>query len=443
MNMKIPPGFFKKLCIPLLAVPLMGHAQNIQKISLADAINKGLQQSRILKIDHSRIDAALARYDASKDGHLPEVKLSAGYTYLSDLDHKNVEFGPISFPLYENNNFIGRASVNEAVFAGYRQRYAEESSRLLAEAAKLDVEKDRDDVMLNIINAYFTLYKAQSTKKEIDNNIVLIQQRLKEVQDALNRGVAIQNDVLRVQLLLSNTQLAQVEAVNNINTINFNLNILLGLPTGTGVEPDSASMFSLKNMKTGEEYIKDALSQRQELKANDTRTKAAEENIKIAQGSYYPTVGVGADFYYANPNQRYFPVLPQFKPSWDAGINLSWNVTTMFTNKHQIAEANASLMQSRVVNDLEADNIKMEVNASYISYIESLKKTEIAKLAVAQAEENYRTLTSRYNNQVALLSDLLDANNLLLQARINETLSVTDSELTYKKLLKATGNLKP
>jgi outer membrane protein len=71
-----------------------------------------------------------------------------------------------------------------------------------------------------------------------------------------------------------------------------------------------------------------------------------------------------------------------------------------------------------------------------------LKKIELAKLTVTQAEENYRTLTSRYNNQVALLSDLLDANNLLLQSKINQALVIADSELAYQRLLKATGSLK-
>jgi outer membrane protein len=437
-----PPEILKYLFLTIVVIPFTVAAQTTQKITLNEAINKGLQQSRILKIDHSKIDAALARYNTAKDAHLPDAKISASYTYLSDLDYKTLTFGPMTFPLYENNNYVGHASVNEPVFTGFREKYAEESARLLVEASKLDVEKDKDDVTLNIINSYFTLYKAQATKKQIDNNISQIGQRLKEVQDAMEHGTAIQNDVLRVQLQLSNTQLAQIEAVNAINTINFNLNVLLGLPTDTKIELDSASMFSVKNLKTGDDYIKDALMQRQEIKANAVRTQVAETSVKMAKGAYLPTLGIGGDFYYARPNQRYFPVLDQFKPTWDAGINLTWDITTLFTNKHQIAEANANLMQSRVVTDLQSDNIKMEVNAAYTSYVESLKKIELAKLTVTQAEENYRTLTSRYNNQVALLSDLLDANSLLLQSKINQALVIADSELAYQRLLKATGNLK-
>ncbi len=427
----------------MMALSIGAFAQNTQKITLSDAISKGLTESKTLKYDHSKVDVAVARYEQAKDGKLPDVKLDAGYTYLSDLPgHKIIQFGPESFALYENSNYTSHLGVTEQIFAGNREKYAEQSTQYLLEASKLDVEKDKEDVTQNIINTYFLLYKAIETKKIIDENIGQINQRLVEVQDAFNRGTSIQNDVLRVQLQLSNTQLAQIEANNNISIVNYNFDIMLGLPTATKIELDSASMFSPVALKNADDYEKDALNNRMELKADNARTSAAQTGIKISQSSMMPSVGVGADFYYSNPNQRYFPILDAFEPTWDAGINLRWDITGLFTNKHQVAESKANLLESQVATDMHTDQIRMEVNSSFTAYNESLKKMEVSKLAVSQAQENYRTLTSRYNNHIALLSDLLDASNLLLQSKINETLADADSQLAYKNLLKATGELK-
>jgi len=427
----------------LILFSLGAFAQS-QKITLNDAITKGIVESKTLRYDHSKIDMALAKYNESKDGKLPNISVDGSYTYLSDLPgHKYLGFGPFgSIQLYENSNYNSHAGITEQLFAGGRERYAEQSTEYLLEASKLDIEKDKEDITQNIINTYFTLYKATETKKIIDENIGQIKQRLTEVQDAYNRGSAIQNDVLRVQLQLSNTQLALIEANNNISIVNYNFDIMLGMPTTTQIELDSASMFTPALLKNSDEYQKDAIDNRMELKADNARTSAAQTGIKIAKSSLMPSVGVGADFTYANPNQRYFPIVDQFEPTWDAGINLRWNITDLFTNKHQVAEAQASYSQSQVAYDMHTDQIKMEVNSSFTAYNESLKKIDVAKIAVTQAEENYKTLTSRYNNHVALLSDLLDANNLLLQSKINETLAYADSELAYKNLLKATGNLK-
>jgi outer membrane protein len=336
---------------------------------------------------------------------------------------------------------MSHASISEPVFAGFRENYSEQSTQYLLAASKLDIEKDKDDITLNIINSYFTLYKAQQTKKIIDHNIDQIKQRLAEVQDAYNKGTAIQNDVLRVQLQLSNTQLADIEAANSISVVNYNMNILLGMPTATQIEIDSASMFAPVSLKTSDDYFKEAMDNRMELKADNARTQYAATGVKLAKSSMLPSIGVGADAFYSNPNQRYFPIVDKFEPTWDLGINLSWDLTSIYTNGHKVDEANAGLMQSHIAYDMHSDAIKMEVNSSFTNYVESLKKIEVAKLSVDQAQENYRTLTSRYNNHIALLSDVLDANTLLLQSKINETLAIADSQLAYKNLLKATGAL--
>jgi len=426
-----------------MMISLAVYGQNSQKITLSDAISKGLTESKMLKLDHSKIDLAVSKYNEAKDGKIPSISVDAGYTYLSDLPgHKYLSFGPEKFALYENSNYSGHAGISEVIYGGSRERYAEQSTQYLLEASKLDGEKDKEDVTQNIINTYFLLYKATETRKIIDENIEQIKQRLNEVQDAYNKGTAIQNDVLRVQLQLSNTQLAQIEANNNISVVNFNFDIMLGLPSGTKIELDSASMFGPIALKNADEYEKEALDNRMELKADNARTSAAQTGIKIAKSGLMPTLGAGADFNYANPNQRYFPVLNSFEPTWDAGLSLRWNISNLLTNQNQVAEAKANYSQSQAAYNIHSDQIKMEVNSAFTGYVESLKKIEVAKVAVSQAQENYRTLTSRYNNHVALLSDLLDANTLLLQSKINETIASADSELAYKNLLKATGALK-
>src|SRR6185437_12744994 len=313
----------------IMLFSMVASAQNTsQKITLDDAISKGIAESKTLRLDHGKTDMALAKYNEATDNKLPDVKIDAGYTYLSDLPgHKYIRFAP-QFPaiqLYENSNYSTHAGFTEQVFAGNRERYAEQSTQYLLEASKLDVEKDKEGVTQNIINTYFTLYKATETERIIEENIGQIKQRLTEVQDAYNRGTAIQNDVLRVQLQLSNTQLAQIEAVNNMNIVNFDFDIMLGLPTTTQVELDSASMFSPALLKNGDEYQKDAIDNRMELKADNARTSTAETGIKIAKSGLMPAIGVGADFYYSNPNQRYFPIVDAFEPTWDAGINLRWD----------------------------------------------------------------------------------------------------------------------
>ena len=84
----------------------------------------------------------------------------------------------------------------------------------------------------------------------------------------------------------------------------------------------------------------------------------------------------------------------------------------------------------------------MEVNQTYLAYQEAKDKIRVANESVQQAQENYNIVKSKYSNQIALLTDLLDADFYLLQAKINLSNARADLELAYYKVQKATGDLK-
>jgi outer membrane protein TolC len=145
---------------------------------------------------------------------------------------------------------------------------------------------------------------------------------------------------------------------------------------------------------------------------------------------------------FPNPNPRLIPPDDVFKATWDAGIYLSYNISTLYTNKHKVNLAKIEQEQSQLNHDLLLDNIHSEINQSYTTYKESQEKIELSKKTILQADENYRTMHSRYTNHIALLSDLLDADIALLQARMNLALSTADAEVAYYKLMKSIGNTK-
>jgi len=127
----------------LILFSLGAFAQS-QKITLNDAITKGVAESKTMRLDHSKIEMALAKYNESKDGKLPNIGIDGGYTYLSDLPgHKYLSFGPESFALYENSNYNSHAGLTETIFAGNRERYAEQSTQYLLEASILDIAKHK------------------------------------------------------------------------------------------------------------------------------------------------------------------------------------------------------------------------------------------------------------------------------------------------------------
>ncbi len=433
-----------KIFLLLFFITFSAAAQQHKQLTLEEAIKLGVENSRTYKISQAKVDVANAKYHQALDAALPSVNASASYQRLSDLDPPKILFPGFSepvviFPVYVNN-YTTRLSVNEIIFSGFRAKYARESFKLLLEASKLDADKDKDEIIYNIIQAYYNLYKINESKKIVAENIIQVQQKVKETQLWEKEGLATHNDLLRWQLQQSNIELTQLDLENNLNIANYNMNVLLGL-NDVVLDIDSNSINKLNEEKTLGEYMDRASSARVDFKAINLRTQAAENNLKVSKNSYLPQVSIGGNLYDMRPNPRIIPPKDEFTFTWDAGIFFTWDLMRLYSNKHSVDEAKANLSQSKEATNQLSDAMKMEVNQNYVSWKEANQRVLVLQKSVEQAEENYRITDSRYKNSLVLLSDLLDANNTLLNTRINLTLSKADAQVAYYRLMKSTGSI--
>ncbi|MEO8794686.1 MAG: TolC family protein [Daejeonella sp.] len=425
----------------LALISMSGFAQETKHLTLQQALDLGIQNSKQLKISQSRIDIAKAKYEQLRSLQYPQVKVNAGYARLSEVPEFIFPGQSQSFfPSIENASRVG-VSVVQPIFGGFRAKSSIESGKFLIKASEFDAEKDRSGIALNIVNAYYNFYKLQQSKNLVDENLSGSRQRLKDVENLAKNGVASRNDILRSDLQVSTIRLSQIDAENNIKIANYNMNILLGLPENTILTIDSASIFTQKDLKPYQDYVDDAAQNRSELKGAEIRTQTAINNLKITKANYFPVVSLVSNYLNANPNQRLVPAQAKWYDTWDVGIGLSYDITSIFTNKHNISEAKTQIDQTRIFTDQLSDVIKMELNQNYIGYQQQLQKIDVNKKAVEQATENYRMVKNKYMNQVALLTDVLDADILLLQSKLNYAVAQADAEIAYQTLLQSTGKL--
>jgi outer membrane protein TolC len=148
---------------------------------------------------------------------------------------------------------------------------------------------------------------------------------------------------------------------------------------------------------------------------------------------------IGADYDYLRPNPRIVPPLDVFQPTWDIGFKISYSITGLYDNKNKTDVSRARLAEAKAQYDDLSDDAKMDINKNYLQYKESLNKIGVAQKSLEQAVENYKIVKSKYDNHIALLTDLLDADNYLLNAKINLISSKADATLAYYSMLKSAG----
>lgn len=430
----------------LILAILFAVSANAQVLTIDEAIRLGLDNSKQLKISSYKVEQAKIKYQQAVDYTLPSLKASAGYTRLSDLEPPQILFPgaekPVAlFPIY-TNNYLGKVSLTETVFSGFRLRYAMESQKLLEDATRLDAVKDKDDVVFNIVNAYISIYKLEQSIKTVDENLTSLDQRIDETKKMEVQGVVLHNDELRLELQKSNIQMTRIDLENNLAIAEYNFNILIGKNEKSDVIIDTNIVANQSALQPLQTYLDEALKNRSDLQALSTRRKSLENNVKVARTGYYPQLAVAANYYDSRPNPRVIPPQDVFVSTWDAGVVLTWDLMNLYSNKHVLADQKIQLKQNEEVQHQLEDGIKMDVNQSYVSCQQAAQKIELTKVSVQQAEENYRIVNSRYNSSLALTSDLVDANLVLLQAKVSQTLARADALLSYYRLMKSTGSIK-
>lgn len=433
-NLKI--AFFSTL---LLLSGLL-KAQNSKILTLDEAIQLGMSNSYQIKMTGAKLDVAKAKTMQYRNALVPTVTLNSSYYRLSD----NIEpfvlrssSGEFIVPqiLNQVNN---RLSASQVVYSGWRAMNFYESAGFLEKAATLDVDKDKIEIKNNIAAAYFNLYKLQVSSSILEKNGDVLRGRLSDVKSYVKNGTALKNDQLKVELALSQLEMNQKEVANAIEVANFNLNLLLGLLTDTKIEVDKNTLFNDKTVSDLPQYL-GGIGSRPDLMATELRTKSAAKMVEVAKGGLYPTISVGANAYLNNPHQRMFPPTATFKGTWDVGVNLSYNITNLFTGKYQIQEAQANVAQMSFLKNQMTDAAKMEVNSSYYAYQTALEKIKLTEKAIQQATENQRVMKNRYEAQISTIGELLDADFMVLQSKINVESLKADAEIAYYKLLKAVG----
>ncbi|MFD1256817.1 TolC family protein [Mucilaginibacter terrae] len=426
----------------ILAGLLLGNAASAQErtITLEEAIKLGLETSKTLKLSQTKIEQAVSQYNQAKDLALPTGTASFMYS-RAQIPANTLNLGEesLSLPKSANAN-LGIVSVEEVIYGGGRLRYAKESTDLLIQVARLDADRDREQIAFNIVNAYYNLYRVIQSKGVVEQNLKAIDQQIHQAQRFFEQGLVTKNDVLRFQLQRANIELNGIDLDNNRKIVNYDLLILLGLPEDTQLNIAQIAD-ARRNVAPLESYRDSALVIRQEIRQQDLRTKVSETNIKNIQAQKLPTLAATAGLYYVNASANPFPNTGKYITPLTAGLALSWNFGSLWTNKNKVIEARIQRQESVINKDIVTDNIKTKVNQSYQNYIKAINKIKLLETSIAQATENNRILTSKYANSTASATDRADAETLLYQAQINLELAKADAGLAYYNLLKSTGKL--
>jgi outer membrane protein len=413
-------------------------AQTPVRLTLPDAIARGLETSHRLGELDARQEAARAVEEQRQAASRPQVALLGGYTRTNHVDAFGIPGGRVIYPDIPDN-VRSRVDFQWPIYTGGRTSALTRAAAAEAGAIAQDEEAARADLRLDITRAYWAVITARASVEVVTQALGRMGAHVSDVRSQLAVGLVPPSDVLSLEAQQARQQQLLIEAENVADTAAMDLRRLVGLAPDAPM--DLADRLDTPTAPSREvaTLLEAARANRAERKALEIRIEGLSDRLDAAEAGRRPLIATAGGYDVARPNPRIFPRDASWKPSWDLGVNVSWSLFDGGRTKAEVAEAAANqkatqerLKEFDVLVDLEVRQRAADLAAaqSAIAAVET---------GVRSATEARRVIAERFSAGVASNTDVIDAQVVLLQAELDRTRALANIKLAEARLERALG----
>lgn len=435
---------YSALAITLIAegaffVPICAQERAVQVVTLTTLYDLADRQSQKVRVSEVALRVADEGVAAAKSALLPSVDLSLQGSYtgnafmlsrgfsssgMTDYIVPGVGTVPVANGKQDTphwgNSFT--AQVSQVVYAGGAIRSGIRMAELGKEMAELDVEKNRQEVRFLLTGYYLDLCKLDNQMEVVRQNIALTQKEIEQMKARRGEGTVLQNDITRYEFQLQSLELTLTKLKDASTVINHQLVTTLHLPEQTVIVPDKneldTEINALSAIAAQETWQQTATDNNLGIRQATIATNLAEQKVKQVKAESLPSVAVVAE------NQLYGPYTQDLIPKdcnvnvWFVGIGVKFSIGSLWKNKHNIRKARIEHQQSQEALALAHEEVENGVQANYTNLLTSYTEVKTQQKQVELANQNYSVVQNRYQNELALLTDMVDASNMKLSAEM-------------------------
>lgn len=411
-----------------------------QSITLKQAIEYALQnKSDALKakLDISDADAKILE---ARAGALPKVNGTANLTYNPiiqevSLDGRTIKMG---------QKWIAGAGVqlqqaifDQQVFIGLK------AAKSTKEFYQLNADLTDEQIIERVSNAYFQVFTAQEKKSTLESSFASTEKVRNVIKSLYDNGLSKKIDLDRTNVNLTNIETNIKQSNNGIAQAENALKFYMGMPIETKIQ------LVREDMEVTPHLLEDMIStdNRTEVKVLLKNKELLEYQKKATEAAYYPTVNLTANYNWQGLGPK-FPLTNGKSEGvyWSdySAIGLGINIpifngfatkAKVQQNQIEIDKLEADLKDTKLGLDQAYQNAKSQIENSLASIENQKANVELAESVLADTKSNYQ-----YG--LATLTDLLDAENSLVQAKNNYTTAVLDYKIAEVQYYKSKGELK-
>ena len=416
-----------------LALCQSAFAGETVELNLDDAMQCAFQTNPTVSIAQYELDSARASYNAARQSRGVSITAShqSGRSGYGDDQYSKPGYGfddagNIQWFNSRNqgkdikNSHSNTLTAKLPIFTGGNLSGQIKRAKANYQYNEVGVQRTYNEMRSTVTNGYFNMLQADNLQKLSAESVTRLEDHLKNVQAQYDVGVVAKVDVLRSQVELANAKQTLIQAENSYQVAEANMNKIVGLPMDTNLKLDNLLVYNAydKNM---DECLAYAAEHRPELMQAKYNVDAAKGALMVARSGHMPQIAAQAS---QNWKSNSWP--GDDNDNWAVGVSVEMNVFDTGVTLSKIHGAEADLKKAQETYRDTVDSVNLDVRSNYLGLREAEKRISTTKLAVEQADEDYRIAQLRYMSGVGTNTDVLDAQVALTQAKTNYTQALYD-----------------
>ena len=405
--------------VALLLMPASVLAQ--QQWSLRQCIDYAVEHNiQVKQREVSRMQRELD-VNTAKNSRLPDLSASASesFSFGRGLTAQNT---------YSNTNTSSTSfnlSSSVPLFTGYRIPRTLEMQKLNLEAATADLEKAKNDIRMQVAQAYVQILYNLELCEVANRQIAIDSMHVHRLTEMMKNGKASGTEVAQQEASLAQSRLTATQADNDYRLSLLSLTQLLELPSPEGFtisrEVNQELWNEVHTLPSPDVIYQEALIIKPEIQAEQSRLASSAKNIDIAKSAKLPSLslsgGLGTNYYKTSgiPGDKFFKQLNN-NFSQFLGLSLNVPIFNRFETRNNIKNAQLSQYNQQLQLDNVKKNLYKEIQQAYYNAVTSEAKYQSSEQAKRSQEEAFRLMSAKYEYGKANITEFNEAKNNLMKA---------------------------
>ncbi|MBQ4386333.1 MAG: TolC family protein [Prevotella sp.] len=427
------------LSIVVVAV-MSAKAQTERRMTVDELFQLVESNSKTLQEQKISVEFAQKGIEAARAQRLPDVNASLSASYngnvvVMDRDFTNAQ--GFSSPHFGNSFALEAQQVvyaGGAIDAGIRLAELQRDMAVTGQRAASNAQR------FMALGQYLDLFKIQNRMQVYEQNIALTQRLVNDIRAKQEQGMALRNDVTRYELQMETLRLGLRRLQDQQAILNHQLCNTLGLEN-VSILPDTTIVNTVFSQDGQQYWQQTALTSSPQMEQSELSTRMAEQQLRLAKSELLPKLAVVAADNFSGPFTYDIPPIDKNINYWFVGVGVKYNISSLFKQNKKVSQAKTGVQRSQEQQRVVAESLDNQVQQAWTLYQQTYADLDTQRKSVQLARQNYQVVSDRYLNQLALLTDMLDASNIRLNAELQEVDARINIVYAYYKMKYISGTL--